>query len=478
MSKRLLFSGIAALSLAGCVNLAPDYQRPASDLPEAWGVAPNPSLTAASVGGDWWKLFGDTRLDALVAEALQRNANVALAIARVDEARAQVGLTDADRFPVVGAEFSRSRNRISGVTGTPLPPGVPLETNNYRAAVNVSYELDLWGRLRNASAAARAELLASEAARETVRTTLAADVVQGWYNLRALEQQLADTRRSLVTRNEGLALQQRRYDAGMISQFELSQLGSEVAAAQAQLPVLERRRRQQETALAVLSGRSPRDIYATGGASTVPPQPGAGAPAGEANAPLVVPSGLPSELLLRRPDIVQAEQRMIAANARIGQARAAVFPSISLTGFLGSQSAALSNLFSGPAAVWSLAAAVAQPIFSGGRQQAGIAGTEARERQALAQYQLAVQTAFKEVRDALDGLIASREQLEAEGRRAESLRDALRLARLRYENGIASQLDVLDAERNLLAAELNVAEARRAQRAAIADLFKALGGGW
>jgi len=480
------------MALAACTSFTPDYQRPKNELPDNWGKASQSqagSLAASSVGGAWWTLFGDSKLALAVEDALRYNANVELAVARVDEARAQLGITGADLLPTVGASFARSRTESSQRTATQLPPGTPRDTNNYRASIDVAYEIDLWNRLRNTQSAARAELLASEAARDTVKMALAADVVQGWFALAALDQQLADTRRALETRTGALGLQKRRYDAGLISDFELRQLESEVAAADAQLPGLERRRLAQHTALAVLLGRTPKEITEergerrvaassmTASAGTTGAAP-ASPPVAAVAAPMVVPAGLPSELLLRRPDIVQAEQRMIAANARIAVARAAIFPSITLTGFLGSQSASLADLFTGPAGIWQLAAAVAQPIFSGGRQDAGIAIAQARERQALAQYQLAVQTAFKEVRDALDGQVAARGQLDAEQRRATALRDTLRLARLRFDNGMASQLDLLDAERNLLAAELNVAEALRAQRAAIADLFKALGGGW
>lgn len=481
--RRTVLIGASAALCAACASFTPDYQRPRNELPENFGKAAAGvagSLAASTVGGDWWRLFGDARLTLAVEDALRHNASVELAAARVEEARAQLAITGADLLPTVGANFARSRSESSQRTAIPLPSGVPRESNSYRATIDASYEIDLWSRLKNTRSAARAELLASEAARDTVKMTLAADVVQGWFALAALDQQLADTRRSLETRSAALGLQKRRYDAGLISDFELRQLESEVAAAEAQLPGLERRRLAQHTALAVLLGRTPKEITEERGERRVAVSSNAAALTTPPPAPmaLVVPAGLPSELLLRRPDIVQAEQRMIAANARIAVARAAIFPSITLTGFLGSQSAGLADLFSGPAGIWSLAAAVAQPIFSGGRQDAGIAAAQARERQALAQYQLAVQTAFKEVRDALDGQLAARAQLEAEQRRAAALRDALRIARLRFENGMASQIDLLDAERNLLAAEINIAEALRSQRATIADLFKALGGGW
>jgi multidrug efflux system outer membrane protein len=473
MSKFSLSAASAALLLAGCTMGTP-YQRPAADLPAAWEVGADAALAADKFGTEWWKVYADPRLDRVVADALQYNSNLLLAMARVDEARAQLGVISSSESVGVGATFNRSRSQSSSTTGT-LPPGSPRERNNYRAALNVSYELDLWGRLRSSTKAAQADLLATEAARNGVRNVLIADVVQTWFALRALDEQVAAAQRSIGTRGEGVALQKMRYDAGVISFFELSQLQSELSAAQAQLPALERSRQRAHTALAVLLGRTPKEIFEQRGPVASPT--GADATSDKA-VPVVVPAGLPSELLLRRPDLVQAEQGLIAANARIAAARASLFPAISLTGMLGSESAALGDLFTGPAGIWSLAAGIAQPIFQAGRLRAAVDAAESRERQAVLRYQQAIQGAFKDVRDAIDGQTLARQQLDAENSRVESLRDTYRLARMRYENGVASLLDVLDAERGLLAAELSRADALRAQRAAVADLFKALGGGW
>ena len=466
MFKRFTLT-VAVLLLAGCAN-NPAYQPPAVALPTSWSVQ-NAQL-AGSAGDAWWKLYGDAQLDQLVEEALLYNSNLALAVARVDEARAQLGFTRADQAPSVDATFERGRRQSSDIGSIPLPPGAPRKRNDYRAQLNVAYELDLWGRLRQATAAASADLLASEAARDTVRITLAAEVVQGYFALRAFDAQIVATQRSVDTRSEWLVLQQKRLDEGVISEFDYRQLEADAAAARAQLPSLENERGRQENALAVLLGRSPKLIYEGQIARAAEPN--------DAPSPLLVPGGLPSELLLRRPDLIEAEQRLIAANARIGAARAALFPAVSLTGFLGSESTVLRDLFSGPAGIWSLAASIAQPIFAGGRLKAGIAVTEAREQQALAQYQQAIQNAFREVRDAIYAQQKMRERFTAEDQRATALRQSLHLSRLRYENGVASQLDVLDAERNLLNAEQSRADALRAQRAAVADLFKALGGGW
>ncbi len=464
---RKLALPLIVVLLAACALPAPDYQKPAAELPDAWGVAGG--RKPLPPGADWWRIYGDARLSQLVDEALTNNTNLAIAVARVNEARAQMGVLEADLLPTVGASFDRSRTRASVVTGFPRPPGIPRDTNDYRGALNVSYEIDLWGRLRTAVEVARAELLATEAAYDTVRITLTADMVNLYFTLRALDEQIGAARRSLQSRRDTHTLQRTRLAAGVISEFELRQLEAEIANGEAQLPQLERQRGNAESGLALLMGRSPKRVYQARIEHDLTPT---------AAVPAAVPPGLPSDLLLRRPDIVQAEEQLIAANARIAIARTAMFPAISLTGFIGTESAAFTHLFTGPAGIASLAAALAQPIFSGGRQQAGIAAAQAREEQALLRYRQAIQTAFREVRDALAAQAYARQQFEAEEKRAVALRDAVRLAKLRQANGMISQLEVLDAERGLLAAEINRSDALRAQRAALADLFKALGGGW
>ncbi len=465
-SNRAAVSALAVLFAAGCA-VGPVYERPASELPAAWKDAPAAGFTVAEPR--WWKLYNDPVLDRLVDEALARNQDLVIAAARVDEARATLRITDAEQLPSVDAGASRDRTRSSERSSTPLPPSVPLERNTYRGQLNVAYEIDLWGRLASLSEAARAELLATHAAQETVRLALTAQVVQSYFALLALDAQIEVTRRSLELRERNLALQRLRRDAGVIGDFDLRQLEAEVAAARAQLPALERSRSAEEAALAVLAGRSPRAVLEDAVARIKD--------SGELAAP-VVPAGLPSDLLLRRPDVVEAEQRLIALNARIGAARAALFPRISLTGFLGTESAALGDLLTGPSRVWQLAFGLAQPIFQGGRLSGEIKAAQARERQAIAQYQKTLQEAFREVRQALAAQARSHEIFAAEGERVAALRDALRLARLRYENGLTSQLEFLDAERNLLQAEVNRIEALRANRAAVADLTRALGGGW
>ena len=458
---------ILAVALAGC-TIGPAYERPAAELPSDWKDLPTQNAVKAPAG-DWWTMYNDPTLDKLVTEALLHNQDLVLAVARVDEARALARVSESQMWPAFDATFQRDRSKSSARSAIPLPPSVPLERNDYVAQLNVSYEVDLWGRLRSATAASRANLLATVAARDTVRIALATEVVRAYFGLVAFDAQVASTRRSLDLRTEGLKLQKVRHESGLINDFTLRQLEAEVYAAQSQLPALEANRTAQELALSVLLGRSPRDIM-VGAVERRKEE-------GEPQAP-VVPEGIPSDLLLRRPDVAQAEQALIAANARISEARAALFPRIGLTGYYGSESATLGDLFTAPTRIWDIAFGLAQPIFQGGRLFAEVDAVKARERQAVAQYQKTLQEAFREVRQALNTQVKARESFDAETARTVALRDAARLARVRYVNGLISQLEVIDADRNLLQAELNRSDALRVQRAAVADLVKALGGGW
>jgi outer membrane protein, multidrug efflux system len=466
MIRRDLAALLGAALLAGCMSVGPDYVRPDADAPSQF-----PGEYASDpIPEHWWKIYADPTLDAMVEEALAHNADLRLAIARVDEARAAVGISRADQYPGVSAAGSAARNRASQDSAAGVPPGVDPVSNNYRATLGVAWEIDLWGRYRRASEAARAELLSAQANREAVRLALVGEVANGYFRLRALDAQLAVTERTVSTRLASTALQRLRFEAGVASEFDLRQVEAQAAQAQALQPSLERQIAQQENALSVLLGRSPRQIVGQ------PVDRGAAIEA--IAAPPAVPSGLPSDLLQRRPDLRRAEQQLIAANARIGVARAAYYPSISLSGFLGGESSTLADLFSAPARIWQFSASAAQTVFDAGRTGAQVEAAQARERQALAQYQLAVQNAFRETLDALIAKRKAREVFEAEQRRADALGLSLALAQLRYDNGVSSLLDVLDAERGLLDAELNRIEAQRAQLAATADLFKALGGGW
>ena len=465
MPNRILTLAAIALLLSGCMMVGPDYRRPNIDTPDRWPGGE----TAASVPVQWWRTYNDPVLDRMVEEALAHNADLALAIARVDEARAQLGVSRADQFPGVSAGAGGSRNRIS--EKSPLFfPGLEPKYTDLSASLDASWEIDLWGKYRRATEAARADLLATESNRNAVRLTLIAEVSRGYFNLRALDAQVAVTRQTVATRLTGLALQRKRFEAGVASDLELRQVEAETAAAQALLPVLETQLARQETALSVLLGRSPRAIVAT------PSERGAAIEA--LTVPPGVPAGLPSDLLERRPDLREAEQRLMAANARIGVAKAAYYPSISLTGLFGVESTTLSNLFTSAARMWQYSASAAQTVFDAGRTRSQVKAAQARQQQALAQYQSAIQNAFKDTLDALVAQRKARETFEAEEVRVAALQKALELAKMSYENGESSLLDVLDAERGLLAAQLNRVEAQRVQLSATADLFQALGGGW
>ncbi|MBI3810640.1 MAG: efflux transporter outer membrane subunit [Nitrospirae bacterium] len=475
--NRIVTSTLIAMLLSGCMTVGPDYRRPEIDTPEAWpdqrSGAPPPSQDITPSRGSaspmWWRGYNDPVLDAMIEEALAHNADLRLAIARLDEARATLGLARADQLPIVSADGHVSHNRISERSPT-FFPGIAPSYKDQDVSLNASWEIDFWGKYRRATEAARAELLSAQFNRDAVQLTLIADVARGYFNLRSLDAQVAVARRTLSTRLASLALQRKRFEAGVASELELRQIEAETAAAQGLLPSLERQLAQQENALSVLLGLSPRAIVGS------PPERGAAIEA--LTVPPAVPAGLPSDLLERRPDLREAEQRLIAANARIGVAKAAYYPSISLTGFFGSESATLADLFTSPARIWQYSASVAQTVFSGGRAGSQVEAAQARQQQALALYQSAIQNAFRDTLDALVAQRKARETLEAEQARVTALSSALELAQMRYDNGVASQLDLLDTERGLLDAELNRIEAQRAQLAATADLFKALGGGW
>ncbi len=453
--------------LTGCA-IGPDYQRPAADLPPAWPEAPA-GATSAKNDARWWRIYADPALDKLVEEALNRNANLAIAAARITESEAQLGLARTDLGPTLYSDGGRGRNRISEKSGQ-FQQGLPLTMTSHRAALNFSYELDFWGKFRRSNEAARAELLATQSARDTIRLSLTSQVVQGHYNLLALDARVAATQLTLNRGREALGLLTKQFEAGMFSRFDLQQRSAEVDALTAQLQPLVRDRAAQERALAALLGRSPSDIV---NANIRRESDRISAAA----LGLAAPAGLPSELLLARPDLREAEQILVAANARIGVARAAYFPSISLTGAIGSESSQLSDLFSGPARTWSFVGNLTQALWGSGRlmRQEDIA--EARQRIAVEQYRAAVINAFREVQDAVSAQAAARDVFQAETRRVDSLKDAYALAKLRFEHGVASQLDLIDNERGLIAAEHNRIEAERALRSAIADLYRALGAG-
>ena len=454
-------TALCALTLLwGCAVLGPKYQRPELRTPAQYSAAP----TGGAIADAWWKGFGDAQLDALVDEALRANQDLLAAVARVEEARALAGQARSDRFPEVWASASATRSKLSQQTSQ-LPPTADLTTTRVRATADLSFELDFWGRLARASEAARAQLVATEEGRRAVQVGLAADAVGAYFDLLTFRDQLAVTRQTIDSRRESARLQGTRYDAGTISELDLAQAQAELAAAEAAAPDLERLARQAEDRLAVLLGR-------IGGAVATES-------AGLARVQLPeVPVGLPSDLLARRADVAAAEQGLVAAHARVAVARAGYFPSITLTGSVGSESRELADLFASDTNIWSAAASVLQPIFQAGKVTRQVEAAKAREQQALAAYRKAVQSAFADVEDALVARSSGGLVRAALDREVEALDRARRLARLRYDAGDSSYLEVLDAERNAFRAELDRTSARRAELQAAVTLFKALGGGW
>ena len=465
-SVRLALAVLTALSLAACRTVGPDYHRPELPLPPAYSPEAGPSTpsTQAAVPDAWWTLFGDPVLDRLIEEAFAANQDLAAAAARVEEARALAGLANADRYPEVAGAVDLSRNRQSSKGSFPLPPGFALERNDFRIAASVSYELDFWGRLRRASEAARAELLVSEEGRRNVALGLASEVATAYFDLVTYVEQLRITRDTLGTRGESVRLQNLRSEAGTISGLDLAQAEAELASAEATVPVLERLVRQTENRLGVLLGRFGGTVERGADLQTlVPPD---------------VPVGLPSQLLARRPDVLAAEMRLVAANARIGVARAAFFPNISLTGYAGTESNELSGLFSSGTFIWQAATSVLQPIFNAGRNRRSFEVAEARQREAVASYTQSLQVAFAEVEDALVARRTGVAEREALARQVDALARARHLAGVRYDAGESSYFEVLDSDRTLFQAQLNLADARRGELAASVALLKALGGGW
>jgi multidrug efflux system outer membrane protein len=447
--------------LAGCTTVGPDYERPAVDLPSDF---PTEIHTEGQIPPDWWKLYRDPLLDELVASARSRNADIRLAAARVQEAEALAREAGAARTPEVMAGASAARSRVSTRVIPAPQAAVPLERSQYQLSASTSFELDFWGRLSRAAEAAQANLLASRYSQEVVALSLAGATAQAYFTARSLEAQLEVLERAIEVRQESLSIARTRADAGLASALDVYQAQGALADALAQRREAARQRSLTERALAQLTGRL--DLKLVSGnifSLPLPPSP---------------PPGLPSALLARRPDIRSAEASMIAANAQIGVARAALFPTISLTASLGAQSAELSQLLSSGAGIWSLGLAAAAPLFDGGRRKARVEQAQARRAQALAGYQRSIETAFREVADALVSVEQSAGAEADLAARLEAARNALELSNERYRAGYSPFLEVLDAQRTANDAELAFVRNRQARLAFSVDLMRSLGGGW
>ena len=456
----LLVLAAGALLLAGCAS--PRYLRPDVSVPPSYrGDATAPGVPGANNGGTaslgelrWQDLVRDEELSKLIDEALARNFDVQIAAARVLEARAQLTVTRSARLPAIDSQGGYSNFRTLGV-----------DSGYTNLSVSLGWELDLWGRIRNASAAARAALLASEHARRVVLQTLVSDVASNYFLLCDLDLELEITRRALKSREDSLDLVQLRVDNGYSSGIELHQAEVLVKGARTALTGLELQSEQTENQLAILLGRNPGPIVR-------------GRSALEQGLAPMLPPGLPSTLLDRRPDIRQAEQQLIGDHALVAVARAAFFPTISLTASAGLESSALLNLFKASSGTWVFGPAASLPLFHAGAIRAGVRGAEARRQESLFAYQKTVQQAFREVADGLAGYRKLAELRAQQESLVESLRQGVELADLAYKGGVASYLEYLDTERQWLDARLLLVQVRREELTNVVTLYRALGGGW
>ncbi|KAF0103683.1 MAG: NodT family RND efflux system outer membrane lipoprotein [bacterium] len=460
--RKLLSVAAAAFLMSGCV-IGPDYFRPQVNAPQQWRTDYPDALNLADTR--WWEQFQDPVLNDLIRSALDENKDLRIATARVEEFAGRLQSTNAPLFPQIGYQAGVGRQRVSEQSGpSDLPAGVDPTYSSYAGVLTASWELDVWGRIRRLTEASRADLLASEEGRRTVILTLVSTVASGYISLRGTDRQLEITRATAETYLQTLRLFELRYKGGVINEMQLAQVRSQYEQASARIPVLEQQVARLENALSVLLGRNPGPI-----------------PRGKAIDELVlggVPAGLPSDLLERRPDILAAEQSLVSANARIGAARALYYPSISLTGFLGSTSTEFSDLFSGATKTWSFAGSLIGPIFDGGAIDGTVAQAEARQRSLLHAYQQTIQNAFREVDDALVDYRKSGESLAAQSRDVEALKTYARLANLRFEAGYSDYLEVLDAQRSLFTSQLNFTQSQALRFQSLVNIYKALGGGW
>jgi multidrug efflux system outer membrane protein len=442
--------------------MGPDYVRQPVDAPASFRFEPRDAADTANTA--WWKQFGDPVLDQLIDAALANNLNVRVAAANVEQAAAIFTQTRSGLFPQVGYSGAGERARTSESGATRLPGLIPNPQNAYQALLSVSWEIDLWGRIQRQSEAARANVLATDEARRGVVLTLVSTVATNYLTLRGLDEQLAIAKSTLDTYAESVRLYQLQFRYGQTSQMTVSQTQSQYETAAVQIPLLESQIAQAENALSVLLGRNPGPI-----------------PRGKSIYDLAlptVPAGVPSALLERRPDLLQSEQSLIAANAQIGAAKALYFPTISLTGALGGASAELSNLFTGPARAWNYTGQVIGPIFTFGAVSGQVAQAEAAQQAALYNYRFSIQNAFADVDNALVANQKLKDQLAAQERLVAALRDYSRLAKLQFDGGYTSYTTVLQAQQTLFPAELALASLRASLFASAANTYKAMGGGW
>ena len=469
MRTSYLAIALAVLVASGC-TLGPNYRRPQVAVPANFRApAPLPQPDATSLAdAKWFEVFRDERLKDLIHTALAQNYDLRDAAARIEEARANLGVTRSNQFPQASATGEVEFTRLSRDGQLPLPAGfVTNQNRNWGSAgLNLlSYEIDLWGRLRRSTEAARANLLNAEENRKAVMSALVAEVAADYFQLQQLDYELEISQRTLETRRESLRLVLDRQGGGVATLLDRRQAEELVSSAAQNIPVLQQQIEQTENRISLLLGRNPEGVIRGHGfmEQEVPPE---------------VPAGLPSALLDRRPDIRAAEQALVAANANIGVAKAAYFPQISLSGFLGGQSTRLASLFSGPNGAWTFVPQITQPIFTAGRIKSGVRFAEADRDRALIAYERSIQTAFAETSDALIAHQRTRESWVEQENLVTALQDRKRLAYVRYSGGVDTQLNALDADRDLFQAELTLAQIRYGELLSVVQLYKALGGGW
>jgi outer membrane protein, multidrug efflux system len=463
---------------AGACTVGPNYKRPAVTVPTAYRGAnasevsttesgpPSADLAAsssaaASLGDEkWWEVFQDKELQGLIRTALKNNYDVRIAAARVLEAQAQLGITRADQLPSLGVG-----GNITSIRNPKIGPIPSYEITQGQVSASAAWNLDFWGRYRRATESARANLLANEWAQKEVMATLVANLATSYFQLRQLDLELEISRRTLSSRQDSLELTKTLEQHGINSLLDVRQSEQLVYTAASEVPDLERQIAQEENAISILLGNNPGDIPRGLKLTEQPHAP-------------EVPVGLPSALLERRPDIRAAEQNLISANAQIGVARSAYFPQISLTANAGYESAALTNLFTGPAGIWTLAGSLTQPVFEGGRLKSGVRLAEAQHEQLLLTYQQAIQGAFRDVANTLVAYRKNREFRIQQQHLVESAQDAARLSEIRFKAGTTDYLEVLTNETNSFSAELALAQAQGNELNALVQLYQALGGGW
>jgi multidrug efflux system outer membrane protein len=452
---------IATAALAGCM-MGPDYVRPKVDSPAEFRFEPKAAAETANTA--WWKQFGDPVLDELIDTALANNLNVKIAAANVEQALAVITQTRSALFPQVGYSANGERARVPDTGLVAAIPNYPNPQTTYQALLTASWEIDLWGRIRRQSESAQANMLATDEARRGVILSLVSSVATNYLTLRGLDEQLVIARNTLGTYSESVRLYQLQFKYGQTSQMTVSQAQSQYETAAAQIPQIESQIAQTENAVSILLGRNPGPI-----------------PRGKSVYDLAlptVPAGVPSALLERRPDLLQAEQQLIAANAQIGAAKALYFPTISLTGALGSSSRDLSDLFKGPTRVWNYGGQIIGPIFTFGAVSGQVAQSEAAQKAAVLNYQFSIQNAFADVDNALVANQKLKDQLAAQERLVAALKDYARLAKLQYDGGYTAYSTVLQAEQSLFPAELTLASVRASVFTSAANTYKAMGGGW